>query len=107
MVDAVNSTVLMANATLPFFETVRTVIGTASYVLGGFFGLYLIWLVFRWWQNRLIIRLLRDIKFDLDQQNKRLGIPCSKELLKTKVLRISKEYLKKKKHEKRNKKRRL
>ena len=85
MVDVTNATLLLPNAAGPFFETIHSIISTASYIVGGIFGIYLILLVVRWWQNRLVIRLLRDIKYDLNQQNKKLKLPHSKELLHSKV----------------------
>ncbi len=75
----------VVNATVGFFEPVRSIIGAVSYVIGGIFGVYLILLVVRWWQNRIMIRLLKDIKYDLDQQNKKLKLSHSKELFESKV----------------------
>lgn len=78
MVDAVN-------ATISFFEPIRSIVGAVSYLIGGIFGIYLILLLVRWWQNRILIRLLKDIKFNLEQQNKKLKIPHSKPLFESKV----------------------
>lgn len=78
MVDAVN-------ATIGFLEPIRSIVGAVSYVIGGIFGVYLILLLVRWWQNRILIRLLKDIKFNLEEQNKKLKIPHSGPLFESKV----------------------
>lgn len=87
MVDPANATVLIPANAGPIFETVRSLIFTTSYVVGGIFGIYLILLLVRWWQNRIVIRLLKDIKFDLDQQNKKQKLPHSKAMFQSKVYR--------------------
>ena len=74
-------------ATVPVLETVRYIISSISYIIGGIFGVYLILLLVRWWQNRIMIRLLKDIKYNLDQQNRKLKLPHSKELFESKVYR--------------------
>ena len=74
------------NMTLPaIIEPVRSAIGTVSYIVGGIFGIYMILLVVRWWQNRIVIRLLKDIKYNLEQQNKKQKLPHSKEMFHSKV----------------------
>lgn len=84
MVDIANTAILLGG---PVVEAVRSVFGTASYVVGGIFGLYLILMLVRWWQDRIIVRLLKDVKFDLDQQNRKLKLPHSKELFQSKIYR--------------------
>jgi len=85
MVDPANASVLIPANAGPIFETIRSVVSTASYVVGGIFGIYLILLLVRWWQNRIVIRLLKDIKFNLEQQNKKQKLPHSKDMFHSKV----------------------
>jgi len=80
MVDVANTVALPG-----FLETVRSVIGVTSYVLGGIFGVYLILILVRWWQNRIVIRLLKDVKYNLEQQNRKLKIPHSGALFESKM----------------------
>ena len=77
----------VVNATISFLEPVHSIIGAVSYIVGGIFGVYLLLLLVRWWQNRIMIRLLKDIKYDLDHQNKKLKLPHSKELFESKMYR--------------------
>ena len=81
MVDAVNATFVLP----ALFEPIRSVIGAVSYIVGGIFGIYLLLLLVRWWQNRILIRLLKDIKYNLEQQNKKLKVPHAKPLFESKV----------------------
>jgi len=53
---------------------VRNTIGAVSWILGGLFGLYIILLVIKWRQNKKIIHLLRDIRHNLLQLNKKLKV---------------------------------
>ncbi|MCK4589036.1 MAG: hypothetical protein KAT77_01215 [Nanoarchaeota archaeon] len=85
MVDPATAAVLLPEAALPLLETIRTLVSTASYIVGGIFGIYLILLLVRWWQNRLIIRLLRDITYNLNQQNIKLKLPHAKPLFQSKI----------------------
>ena len=85
MVDAANATILIPGIALPLLNTIQSLIGTVSYIVGGIFGVYLILLLVRWWQNRIVIRLLKDIKYNLDQQNFKLKIPHSKPLFESKI----------------------
>ena len=58
-------------------ENVQPLIGKLSLLVGGLFGLYLILILVRIHYERKQIRILRDIRYNLDQLNLSKGISCS------------------------------
>lgn len=79
MVDPVNTSIAIPGLIEPIVDVVQQTIGTISWLVGGIFGIYLILLIVRWWQNRILIRVMKDIRFDLDNLNKRYRIKHSQE----------------------------
>ena len=66
----------MANETLileavpaltPLFETVRSIIQSLQWLVGGIFGLYLILIFLRWRESRMVAKILKEIRDDLKQ----------------------------------------
>ncbi len=86
MVEPINATIIAVPGALePVVEVIRQTIGTVSWLVGGIFGLYLILLIVRWWQNRILIKVMKDIRFNLDQLNKRYRIKYSGEEKESKL----------------------
>lgn len=63
----------------PLIETVKPIIGTISLVLGGLFGLYLIFILFRLYYERKKVKYLKNINYDLDYLNQHFNLPYSQE----------------------------
>ena len=61
------------------FETLQPILKTASIVLGGVFGVYLLLLFARVYYERKKVRLLEDIRYDLDKLNIHYGVHSSKQ----------------------------
>lgn len=61
----------------PIIDTIKPIIGIASAVLGGLFGLYLIFVLSRLYFERRKVRLLKDIRYDLDYLNQHFNLPYS------------------------------
>ena len=58
-------------------ETIAPFVKQLSLLVGGIFGLYLILLVVRIYYERRLLRLLQDIRYDLDQLNRHYRLPYS------------------------------
>ena len=63
----------------PLIEAIRPIMGTVSAVVGGIFGLYLIFIIARLYYERRKVRLLRNINYDLDYLNQHFNLPYSHE----------------------------
>ena len=61
----------------PLFNIVRPIFFKMSLVFGGLFGLYAIMLVTRVYYEYHKLKVLKAIRFDLDQANKHIGIRYS------------------------------
>ncbi|MFC1801319.1 hypothetical protein ACFLZB_02555 [Nanoarchaeota archaeon] len=97
MVEPINTTVVAIPGLIePIANLVRQTIGTISWLVGGIFGLYLILLMARWWQNRILIKVMKDIRFDLDHLNKRYRIKYSGEDKESKLYKSLKSIFEKK-----------
>ncbi len=70
---------LEASAFQPLLEVVRPLIVKASLLVGGIFGIYIILILVRIHYERRNMKLLQQIRYDLDQQNYHYGIPSSQE----------------------------
>lgn len=68
-----------AGALQPLIEVVRPLIVKASLLVGGIFGIYIILILVRIHYERRNMKLLQQIRYDLDQQNNHYGIPSSQE----------------------------
>ena len=64
---------------LPLIDLVRPIFVKLSFVVSGLFGATLILVFARIYYDRKNVKLLKAIKFDLDQMNKHLGIRYSYE----------------------------
>ncbi len=62
----------------PLIEVIQPLILKLSLLAGGIFGAYLILIVVRVHYERKKVKLLKDIKFNLDQANKHNNIPHSR-----------------------------
>lgn len=61
----------------PLMDVIVPVIGIASAIVGGIFGLYLIMLIIRAYYERKRYLVLKDIRYDLDYLNQHFGLPYS------------------------------
>ncbi|MBU0470006.1 MAG: hypothetical protein KKA62_02310 [Nanoarchaeota archaeon] len=62
----------------PLVEVIQPLFTKLSFVVGGIFGLYAILIVIRVYYERKSIKILRDIRYNLDQLNKHYGLRYSK-----------------------------
>lgn len=68
-----------AGALQPLVEVIRPLLVKASLLVGGIFGIYIILILVRIHYERRNMKLLQQIRYDLDQQNYHYGIPSSQE----------------------------
>lgn len=68
---------LINGFTQPLQETIQPLINIAKYILGGIFGLYLLLVLVRIYYERKKVKLLKDIRFDLDHLNQHFGVSHS------------------------------
>ncbi len=88
----------------PLIETIKPVMGTVSAIVGGLFGLYLIFILFRLYYERKKVNLLKNICYDLDYLNQNFDLPYSSQTKFHKKVLPLVEY---KEREKNKEKRRL
>ena len=62
---------------LPLIDIVRPLFVKLSFVVGGIFGAYIILIIIRVYYERKTVKLLKAIKFNLDESNKFHGIRYS------------------------------
>jgi hypothetical protein len=67
----------------PLLDTLQPIITTLRWVLGGVFGIYLILIIVRIYYERKKVAILKDIRYDLEQQNIHQGIPFSSQKKRT------------------------
>ena len=84
-------------------EIVRPAVAKLSVVVGGVFGLYLILIFVRVYYERKNYKILKDIRYDLDQLNMYHGLAWSQK--KGSILRRVVSYVKDRKKTKKEKKR--
>ncbi len=58
-------------------EVIQPIMQTLSVLVGGLFGLYVILIIIRIYYERKHVRLLEDIRFNLDQINRKFRLPSS------------------------------
>lgn len=63
----------------PLIDIIKPAMGTVSTILGGIFGLYLIFVVARLYFEKRKVRLLKNINYDLDYLNQHFSLPYSQE----------------------------
>ncbi|MEK6951235.1 MAG: hypothetical protein AABX13_05945 [Nanoarchaeota archaeon] len=68
-----------AGALQPLVDVIRPLLLKASLLVGGIFGIYIILILVRIHYERRNMKLLQQIRYDLDQQNYHYGIPSSLE----------------------------
>lgn len=49
----------------PLFETIRLIIQSLQWLVGGIFGLYLVLIFLRWRESRMVAKILKEIRDDL------------------------------------------
>lgn len=64
-----NETIILeaVPALAPLFETVRLIIQSLQWLVGGIFGLYLVLIFLRWRESRMVAQILKEIRDDLKQ----------------------------------------
>ena len=64
-----NETIILeaVPALAPLFETVRLIIQSLQWLVGGIFGLYLVLIFLRWRESRIVAQILKEIRDDLKQ----------------------------------------
>ncbi|MBT4539232.1 hypothetical protein HOI26_03495 [Candidatus Woesearchaeota archaeon] len=78
---------LLLDALQPIVDLVQPALLKLSVLVGGIFGLYLLLLFFRVHYERKKVRILQDIRYDLDKLNIHFDISTSKQR-KTRFKRI-------------------
>ena len=63
----------------PVASTLQGLLDRINVLVGGIFGLYLIFILFRIHHERQKVKLLKHILYNLDQLNKHYHLPISKE----------------------------
>ena len=63
----------------PLVELVQPLVVKASILVGGIFGVYLILIIVRVYYERKKVKLLYDIRYDLDQMNISQGVTSSRQ----------------------------
>ncbi|MBT4651403.1 hypothetical protein HOC13_02665 [Candidatus Woesearchaeota archaeon] len=63
----------------PLVDALNPFLGAISWLVGGIFGLYLIMVIARIYYERKMVKILRDIRYDLDQLNFHNGLKTSKQ----------------------------
>jgi len=63
----------------PLVDLVQPLVVKASILVGGIFGLYLILIIVRVYYERKKIKILHDIRYDLDQMNISQGVTSSRQ----------------------------
>jgi len=59
-------------------NTVQPFVTKVSILVGGIFGIYFLLLIVRIYYERKKVRVLMDIRYDLDQQNRKYMLPTSR-----------------------------
>ena len=62
----------------PLVNTLQPLIRKANVLVGGIFGLYIILILVRIHYERKTVKLLKDIRYDLDNLNKHYNLPHSR-----------------------------
>src|SRR3989339_2147051 len=63
----------------PLTDSIRPLVINLSYLLGGIFGLYAVLIIVRIYYEKRALRVLTDIRFDLDQLNSHYGLRTSRQ----------------------------
>ena len=86
----------------PIIEAVKPVMGIISALVGGLFGLYLLFILSRLYYEHKKVKLLKDMRYDLDYLNQHFGLPYSKEKgIRKKIMPLAEmEKIRKEKEEK-------
>ncbi len=68
----------LINQFQPLMDLIQPFFVKASVILGGVFGVYLLLLIARVYYESKKVKILKDIRYDLDQMNMHKGIAFSK-----------------------------
>ncbi|HLC98256.1 MAG TPA: hypothetical protein VJC21_05770 [Candidatus Nanoarchaeia archaeon] len=63
----------------PLIDIIQPFFSKLSVLLGGIFGVYILLLLVRIYYERKHVRLLQDMRYDLDVLNEHYGLPTSKQ----------------------------
>lgn len=91
----------------PIIEAIKPVMGTVSAIVGGLFGLYLIFILFRLYYERKKVTLLKNIRYDLDYLNQNFNLPYSSQTKFHKKVLPLVEYKEREKHKEKKKSEKL
>jgi phosphate/sulfate permease len=69
----------IVNVFQPLIDTIKPIMGFVSAVVGGLFGLYLIFIISRLYYERKKVKLLKNINYNLDYLNQHFNLPYSNE----------------------------
>ena len=58
-------------------STIEPIIRQVTILVGGIAGLYIILIIIRVYYERKKVKLLKDIKFNLDKMNHHFGVECT------------------------------
>ena len=72
MEQLVNATVVIPEPLVPFIGSLRAFFGVMSWLLGGLFGLYFLFLLLRFFYDRKILGEIVQIKKDIKAINRKL-----------------------------------
>jgi len=61
----------------PVIDSIQPFLVKLSFFVGGIFGLYLILILARVYYERKSVKILKDIRYDLDRLNMHYGLSCS------------------------------
>jgi len=88
----------MIDGIQPLVDFFQPIFVKASVIVGGIFGVYLLLLIARVYYERKKVKLLQDIRFDMDQLNMFHGIKTHKQ--RRGIVRGTFDFFKKKRREK-------
>ena len=75
----INLSEQLSPALEPIVNTIQPLLEKISVIIGGLFGLYIILVLLRVYYERKTLRLLNDIRYDLDHLNMHYELPHSRE----------------------------
>ncbi len=75
-IDYINSTIESVNNSvpiaMPIFESLRAVVDLLMWLVGGLFGIYLIFMIFKWYESRKIRNIMDEMLAKLSSLDERV-----------------------------------
>ena len=79
IMDGSQSTILADDDLFkPLADLIRPIFTKINVIVGGLFGLYIILIIIRAYYERKKLKVLQDIRFDIDQLNRHYHLPTSR-----------------------------